>query len=355
MVNGLYFIRYFALLGLIFIGSHVAAQGLISSGSVDNFEPREAPLEVAIGIEINQISFVDQKSENYGVVATIRARWTDPLLGFDTAEYPRGYLVMKPLNFLEYASSRAAIAPGFVVQNQQSNKWIHQSVVVVYANGDAQYLEKSSLTLQAPDFNFTRYPFDRQQFHFEIVSVFPSDVVTYTVLQEFSGLGGKLGEEEWILDSDRMVTSKVIGLTGFESDMVTLTFEGSRHLMYYVIRIFLPMLVLVAVSWATFFLDEYRKRIEIAGANLLMFIAFNWIISDDLPKLGYLTFLDFIMQWMFVVSGAIIVFSVGLSRLKSAGRGDLARRLDNYTVKWVYPLGYAAVVSFAVSKYLIIG
>ncbi len=355
MLKALFLIRFVALLGLILVGQQVAAQGLISGGSGDNFELRDVPLEVAIGIEIDQISFVDQKSENYGVVATIRARWNDPLLAFDPTENPRGYRVMKPPAFLQYTSSRNAIAPGFVIQNQQSNKWIHQSLVVVHANGDAQYLEKSSLTLQAPDFNFTRYPFDRQQFHFEIVSVFPSDVVTYTVLQEFSGLGSELGEEEWILDSDRMVTSKVVGMTGLESDKVTLTFEGSRHLMYYVIRIFLPMLVLVAVSWATFFLDEYRKRIEIAGANLLMFIAFNWVISDDLPKLGYLTFLDFIMQWMFVVSGAIIVFSVGLSRLKSAGRGDLARRLDNYTVKWVYPLGYAAVVSFAVSKYLIIG
>jgi len=122
-----------------------------------------------------------------------------------------------------------------------------------------------------------------------------------------------------------------------------------------VIRIFLPMLVLIAVSWATFFLDEYRKRIEIAGANLLIFVAFNWMISDDLPKLGYLTFLDFILQWMFIVAGAVVVFSVGLSRLKWSGREVLAKRLDNYAVKWVYPLGYAAIVGFAVYKYLVIG
>ena len=355
MIKMLFFIRFIVLLGLFLVGPQVSAQGLVSGGAGANFEPRDAPLEVAVGIEIDQISFVDQKSENFGVVATIRAHWSDPLLGFDAEEFGRDFRVMKPAAFLEYTASRTTITPGFVIRNQQSNKWIHQSLVVVFANGDVQYFEKSSLTLQAPDFNFTRYPFDRQQFHFEIVSVFPSDLVKYTALQEFSGLGDKLGEEEWILDNDRMVTSRVVGLTGFESDMVALTFEGSRHLMYYVIRIFLPMLVLIAVSWATFFLDEYRKRIEVAGANLLIFVAFNWVISDALPKLGYLTFLDFIMQWMFVVSGAIIVFSVGLSRLKSAGRATLARKLDNYAVKWVYPLGYAAIVSFAISKYLVIG
>jgi len=348
-------VRFLVFSALCLWAVQVSAQGLIPSGIGPNFKPREKPLEVAIGIQIDQISFVDQKSENYGAVATIRARWSDPLLAFDEQEYGRAYQVMKPATFIEYAAERAAIAPGFVIQNQQSNRWIHQSLVVVHTNGDAQYVEKSSLTLQAPEFNFTKYPFDRQQFYFEVVSVFPSELVTYTVLPELSGMGEKLGEEEWILENAEMETSKVTGLTGLESDMVALGFQGRRHLMYYVIRIMLPMLVLVVVSWATFFLDEYRKRIEIAGANLLMFIAFNWVISDDLPKLGYLTFLDFILQWMFVVSGAIVVFSVALSRLKWSGREVMARRLDNYAVKWVYPLGYAGVVAFAVSKYLVIG
>ncbi len=172
----------------------VSAQGLIPGAIGPNFKPRDTPLQVAIGIQIDQISFVDQKSENYGAVATIRARWSDPLLAFDEQEFGRAYRVMKPATFIKYAADRAAIAPGFVVENQQSNRWIHQSLVVVLANGDARYSEKSSLTLQAPDFDFTKYPFDRQQFYFEVVSVFPSDLVTYTILPKRSGMGEKLGE-----------------------------------------------------------------------------------------------------------------------------------------------------------------
>jgi len=342
------------LAGLYLIGGQVSAQGLSPNGLAAKVGSRDAPLDVSVGIEIDQISFVDQKSENYGAVATIRADWHDPALAFDADDYGRSYRIMKPADFVGYADDVPTIAPGFVIQNQQSNRWIHQSLVVIHANGDARYLEKSSLTLQAPHFNFTRYPFDVQKFYFELVSVFPSDLVHYSVNSESSGLGDLLGEEEWLLDNDHMELSRVIGLSGQESDKVALMFEGHRHLMYYVIRIFLPMLVLIVVSWATFLLDEYRKRIEIAGANLLVFVAFNWMISDDLPKLGYLTFLDFILQWMFVVAGAVVVFSVGLSRLKWSGRELLAKKLDNYAIKWVYPLGYAAIVGFAVSKYLIL-
>ena len=342
------------LAACLFAGQGLAL-GLSQNGDATSVATLENPLEVSVGIEIDQISFVDQKSENFGAVSTIRMDWNDPALAFDPKEYGRAYRIMQQDAFAAYIKSVNSVAPAFVIQNQQSNRWIHQAQVVILPNGDARYLEKSSVTLQAPHFDFTRYPFDRQKFYFEIVSVLPSELVTYSIMETFSGLGGLLGEEEWILGNDKMGLSTVTGLSGLESDQVTLAFEGSRHLMYYVIRIFLPMLVLIVVSWATFFLDEYRKRIEIAGANLLVFVAFNWVISDDLPKLGYLTFLDFILQWMFVVTGAIVVFSVGLSRLKWSGRETMARKLDNYAIKWVYPLGYAAIVGFAVSNYLVIG
>lgn len=331
-----------------------SAQGLFHSEMNNLVGTPDNPLEVGIGIHIDQISFVDQKSENFGAVVTIRASWLDPALSFNRNDIGRDVRIVKPEAFVQHASDRSTIVPAFVIQNQQSNRWIHQSVVAIHHSGQVTYLEKSSLTLQAPYFNFKKYPFDHQQFFFEIVSVYPSNVVKYKVLEEHSGLGNLLGEEEWILEKAHMQLSTTTGLSGLESAKAALAFEGRRHVMYYVIRIFLPMLVLVACSWALFFLDEYRKRIEIAGANLLVFVAFNWAISDDLPKLGYLTFLDFILQWMFVMTGAIIIFNVMLRRLKASGREHVARKLDNYAIKWIYPLGYAAIVGFAITNYLVV-
>lgn len=337
-----------------FSAAAVSAQGGLTEGGLTSVvtEPDE-PLRVSLGVTVDQITFVDQKSENFGAVLTIRMTWKDPALAFEAGVDTKHAKVMSPAEFVELARSLGTIVPAFVVQNQQAKRWIQHDVVVIFPDGETSYFEKSSTTLQAPYFNFVRYPFDTQKFFVEIVSVLPTNIVQYVADNERSGLGDLLGEEEWILENDRTLLFTTEGITGLESSMIALAFEGRRHILYYAIRIFLPMLVLIAVSWAVFFLDEYRKRIEIAGANLLVFVAFNWAISADLPRLGYLTFLDFILQWMFVVTGAIIVFSVILSRLKATGRGELARKLDIYAVKWVYPLGYAAIVGFAVSKYLL--
>lgn len=337
------------------VAGPVVAQGTLQGRLDAVYGSPGKPLEVQVAIWIDQISFVDQKAENFGAVAIIRATWRDPALAFDPAEYGRDIKVFRPADFQEFARNIPTIVPVFVVRNQQSNRWIHQSALSVAPDGEVGYFEKSSLTLQAPYFDFTKYPFDTQRFQFEIASVYPSDTVTYTVNEAQSGLGDLLGEEEWILEDARMTKSQVTGLSGLESDQVALVFDGRRHVTYYVIRVFLPMLVLITVGWALFFLDEYRKRIEIAGANLLVFVAFNWAISDNLPKLGYITFLDFILQLMFLATGAIIVFNVVLRKLKVTGREDLARKLDNYVIKWIYPLGYAAIVGFAVMNYLVVG
>ena len=314
----------------------------------------ENPLQVGVGIRIDQITSVDQQAENYGAVVVLRVEWTDPLLAYDAEEVGRDIRVFHPADLAEHAAKLDAVLPAFVIHNQQSNKWIHESAASLRSDGHVVYVEKSSLTLQAPHFNFRQYPFDTQDFFFEVVSIFPSDYVNYYALEDHSGLGDMLGEEEWILGNARVEVSTVKGLSGRDSDQVALAFQGHRHLTYYTIRVFLPMLVLISVSWALFFLDEYRKRIEIAGGNLLVFVAFNWAISADLPKLGYLTFLDFVLQCMFLMTGALIVFSVALRRLKVAGREDTARKLDNYAIKWIYPLGYAAIVGYAVFAYLLV-
>ena len=116
----------------------------------------------------------------------------------------------------------------------------------------------------------------------------------------------------------------------------------------FVFRIFIPLLLIIIVAWITFFLKNYDKRIDVTTGNLLLFIAYNFSISDDLPRLGYLTFLDTILIAIFIVSTMIVVYNVYLRRLENNGKGDMAKKIDDYMI-WVYPIAYA--LSFALVYY----
>jgi len=341
------------LLAMLAVFGKAHAQVLDESGLEQLIASVDKPLQVKVGIRIDQITEVDQKSENYSAVAVIQMRWKDPKLAFDQAEAGRVYKLLTADEFIALAKSLPTNIPLILFQNQQAQRWEQEALITIHSNGQVMFFERSTLTLQAPYFNFEKYPFDTQLFTLDIVSVAPIELVEFLPMNDFSGLGPMLGEEAWILENAAMSVSSTVGLTGLESSMASLTFSGRRHIQYYVIRIFLPMLFLIVVTWATFFLEDYRKRIDIAGANLLVFVAFNFAISDALPQLGYVTFLDFVLQWMFLVTTGVIVLNVGLRRMQLNGKETLARRIDNYVVKWIFPLGYGGAVAFASYRFLI--
>ncbi len=109
-------------------------------------------------------------------------------------------------------------------------------------------------------------------------------------------------------------------------------------------------MIIIVVSWVIFFLKDYTKRVDASGANLLLFIAFNFAISSDLPRLGYMTFLDMLMAAVFVVTALMLILAVLLRRLVSDGKEALANRIDRYVV-WFYPFAYVVGLLIVILTY----
>jgi hypothetical protein len=59
---------------------------------------------------------------------------------------------------------------------------------------------------------------------------------------------------------------------------------------------------------------DYAKRVDAAGANLLLFIAFSFATSNDLPRLGNLSFVDTLLISAFPVTAVVLILSAYLRR-----------------------------------------
>jgi hypothetical protein len=304
-------------------------------------------IDVRVGLQIDQLTHIDQKGENFGVVGTIRLEWSDPNLAYEADPASRqAFRVFTGKDFQDFADGAGVLTPGYVILNRQGRLDIGDSTVVVFPDGKASFSERFTVTLQAPDFDFRKYPFDTQRFYVHLGFLLPKELMRLTEIEDFSGMGDRLGEEEWVVDKSWVeITEWETGL-GLTGPKFSLGFSANRHLQYYLMRIFVPLGIIVLVTYSTFFMRDFTRRIEICTTTLLTFVAFNFAISYDLPRLGYLTFLDVVMGLSFVVIGLNVVWNVALRRLEQVGRDELARCIDAYTL-WIYPVSQAALVYLA--------
>ena len=297
------------------------------------------PITVKIGLKIQQITDVNQKEENFGVVGQLWMEWRQPDLAFRADTIQRYYKIFTGDSFRSYMSQEGLLWPDFTLFNQQGRRWTQNLLVIVQADGSVIYFERFSATLQAPNFDFRKFPFDTQEFFIRVDSIYPERFFSFELKKDFSEVGKKLGEEEWVVTKFITSVGTTRELYGRSNSRFMFRFWGKRHLNYYIFRIFLPLLIIIIVSWVIFFLRDYGKRVDAAAGNLLLFIAFNFVISQELPRLGYLTFLDLMLVSTFLVTALVLILSVALKRMVTEGKEALVFRIDKYIII-LYPVAY---------------
>ena len=155
------------------------------------------PIKIKAGVELDQITAVNQMDQNFDIVANIWMKWTDPILAFSPQECNCSFKVYRSID--EFLQEYSSAFPEFTISNQQGNRWTQNRIIVVNPDGTATYFERFWVTLQAPDFDFSKYPLDKQDFYLQIDSLFPEEYYSYENWPEKTLIGKQLGEEEWYL------------------------------------------------------------------------------------------------------------------------------------------------------------
>ena len=152
-----------------------------------------APIKVGVGLQMDQITEVNQKGENFGVVGTLHLQWQDPDFGFNPDSCECDHKVFTSSEFEHYLTTRGLEWPRFIFYNQQGKRWSQAEFFSVYPGGEVHYHERFSATLQAPDFNFRRFPFDTQEFFIRLLCVLPESRYVLETIPALTRVGGATG------------------------------------------------------------------------------------------------------------------------------------------------------------------
>ena len=116
-----------------------------------------------------------------------------------------------------------------------------------------------------------------------------------------------------------------------------------RITAYYIWKVILPLCLIVAMSWAVFWINpaQFGPQIGLSATSMLTLIAFIFATTNMVPKLGYFTTLD-----LFIIGSTILVFlallqSLTTSYLVSMGHVKLATGGDRIC-RFAFPLVFVA-------------
>lgn len=314
----------------------------------------QTPTDVQIGIRIERISDVDSQGEDFTVLGSMRMDWTDPALAFSPDSCNCDIKLYAEKEFDRFLADTQSRWPDFVFFNQQGNRWVQSRAAAIWPDGRARYGESFTLTYQA-DFDFRKFPFDTQLFPIYLDLLLPAETYTVSDLPGFSGINPEHGEDEFIITDFTTASETVTGrVTDLPVSRFSFTFDAPRHQDYYILQVFVPILLIILISWFTFFLGDYSRRIEASAANTLLFIAFSFSLSDNYPRLGYITFLDAVMAVSFAFNTLVLLYNVYMKRLENEGRLERVARVDRF-FDWSYPFLYLGLIGLVALWFFVIG
>ena len=120
--------------------------------------------------------------------------------------------------------------------------------------------------------------------------------------------------------------------------------EIERQSSYYVYKIILPIILILMVCWSVIWITpkELESRLTVTIVCLLSLIAYNFVIDKEIPKLEYLTIMDWIIFTSYVFATIPNFLCIISFKLFSSNK-KLCMTIEN-KAKYFGPISYVVII-----------
>jgi gamma-aminobutyric acid receptor subunit beta len=327
------------------LSTGVAAQSLASTDLRLISERPNASGEatlINVGIFIFDIDEVDDVSQRFSVDMFTVLAWHDPRLALPEDQRVGGKRSL-PLD-------KIWTPRGLIVNDRGLSLQLPQ-IANIDDLGNVVYRQRLSGEL-AVTLKLSEFPFDTQRLPIDFVSYQHSpDEVRFSVNTDIRGDSESFSAAGWRM---RIIEPEygefTVPAAGVARARMTYYIEAQRNSQYYVLTMFLPMSLIVFMSWMVFWLqpDIVPARIGISTASIFSLLALGFSIRLSLPAVSYMTRAD-----LFVIGCTLLIFvALGVavigSRWASSDRMEKALHL-NAVARWAYVGLFGLVATIAIA------
>ncbi len=195
-------------------------------------------------------------------------------------------------------------------------------------------------------FDFRKFPFDKQKLVIRIESGAgnytnsnledSSDIGSLTFITPEPGVFLNLNKflnpevnklKAWKISENGInVKSKVLSEERYDiygqkivprtENVLDIEINIERNFQHYLLKIMLPVFLILCVAWYVLWIptEKYEARLNTSIIALLALIAYNFVFQDDIPKLEYLTDLDWFILLSYIFCLIPVFLSIGFSK-----------------------------------------
>ncbi len=309
--------------------------------------PPDLPTAVRADVHVVGLSHVSAPSEafpTFDAELLLTLQWSDPRLAFDPAltegEPARRY----------GAAAHAALGliwtPDLTVINEEGPRRTEHVELELWPDGRARVVERFGVTAHA-DVDLRRFPFDRQQLALDLSS-FTWDADHLTLQPGDATLDPAHRNLEWLLGEATLRSSRSqrLGSDAAAFDHLHLTLAVTREPGFYLYKLLIPLLMIVASTWSAFFLrgEPSAGRMQRTFIALLTVVAFHHVVASHLPRISYLTFVDAVVYASFAAVLGVLVTVVQLHEAERAGQAERVAAMER-RARLAHPAAFAALLT----------
>ncbi len=197
------------------------------------------------------------------------------------------------------------ISPGYkwdLKSMREKNVKLMDKIYYKNDGAEIQYLSKGVYVFKN-NFNLKTFPFDKQILNIFLYNNIYDVGMRRASISHLTELGASqftdLNEiPGWNINNVNLEYKfkEKIGDSNLY-DGISYEIEISRKSGYYIFKIIFPIFLILMICWSSVWINpkEIESRLTITIVCLLSLIAYNFVIDSDLPKLEYLTIMDFII------------------------------------------------------------
>lgn len=300
------------------------------------------PTKISVVAWLADVLKIDSAGQTFFANLVLVLRWHDPRLAHEETQ-TKTY----PLADVWH--------PRWLIANEADS--VRRSLpetLDVAPDGSVVYRQRLVGSFSKP-LNLHRFPFDHDTFRVQLVALgynqdeiefVPDHMAVASGLKGGVGIAPELTLQDWQVTSVAAHPQPYLVLPGVEIAGYAIEFSADRRVKHYLLKVFLPLLLIVLMSWTVFWIDPSNggSQISVAVTSILTLIAYRFAIGADVPRLPYLTRLD-----AFILISSILVFCslievMVTTKLADQHRLEFARKIDCHC-RWLFPCVFTVLTA----------